>query len=71
MYQLPSYLETISKDTWSILKLLLTLERISFNVIDELGFGKLNASFIQDHRALDLEPLSLPMSKTPEDFIRG
>ncbi len=71
MYQLPSYREAIPKDTWSMLKLLQTLERISFNAIDEIGFGKLNASFIQDHSALGLEPLSLPMSTTPEDFIRG
>ncbi len=35
----------------------------------EINLDEFNTSFIHDHNASDLEPLSLPMSTVPEDFI--
>ncbi len=56
------------KDTWNALKQL-TGEHFSYNVNDETSLDDLNASFINDRSAPELEPLSLPMSTAPEGFI--
>ncbi len=48
---------------------MLTGEGVSSTVNVEIGLYELNASFIHDRNAPDREPLSLPMSAAPEDFI--
>ncbi len=53
---------------WNALKQL-TGEEISYNVNDETSSDDLNASFIHDLRAPELEQLPLPMITTPEGFI--
>ncbi len=40
-----------------------------YTVNVEISLDELNASFIHDRNAPDLEPLSLPMSTAPKDFI--
>ncbi len=52
------------QNTWRILRLL-TGERASSIVNVDISLNELNASFIHDRDALDLEPLSLPMSTAP------
>ncbi len=49
------------KDTWRILRLL-TGERASSSVNVDISVDELNASFIHDPNAPNLEPLTLPIS---------
>ncbi len=58
----------IPKDAWRLLRLL-TGERASPTVNVDISLDELNASFIHDRNAPDLEPLTLPMSPAQEDFI--
>ncbi len=56
------------KDIWRILRLL-TGERASSTVNVDKSVDELNASFIHDRNAPDLEPLTLHTSTAPENFI--
>ncbi len=48
-------------DTWNALKQL-TGKQFSYSINDEISLDDLHASFIHDHSAPELEPLSLAMS---------
>ncbi len=50
---------------------LITGECGSLNESEEPSFDGLTTSFIHDQNAPDCEPLALPLSKAPEDVIKG
>ncbi len=63
------FASSTSKGTWSIIRQL-TGERGYSHVNDEVSLDEINASFIHDFSAPDIEPRVLTPRTAPLDFIK-